>query len=697
MTEEPRTTPVEELSREQAMGELERLATEIAEHDRHYYIADQPVISDTEYDALRSRNGAIEARFADLVRPDSPSFRIGAAPATGFAKVTHAKPMLSLDNAFDEDDVHNFFARVRRFLNLADDDAIDIVGEPKIDGLSVSARYEQGRLVQAATRGDGSVGEDITANLRTIRDLPETLAAPAPDIAEIRGEVFMARRDFAALNQRQEAAGDKLFANPRNAAAGSLRQLDSSITAQRPLHFFAYAAGEIAGDFGDSHWRFLERLKGWGFAVNPLARLCASPGQALAFHQEIFAQRATLDYEIDGVVYKVNRFDWQDRLGMVSRAPRWAIAHKFPAEQAETILNRISIQVGRTGTLTPVAELEPITVGGVVVSRATLHNEDEIKRKDIRVGDRVVVQRAGDVIPQVVSVITTKRPKGSTPYVMPGTCPVCGSHAVREEDEAARRCTGGLICAAQIVERLRHFVSRNAFDIEGFGAKHIEAFWRDGLIRTPADIFHLAERRDDIETREGWGSQSVDNLFKAIAERRRITLERLIYALGIRQVGQATARLLARQYVSFDAWRATMADIAKGDGAGIEARDDLVNIDGIGPSMADDLAAFFNEPHNTDVLDALARDLVVIDFEAPETTGSPIAGKTLVFTGTLKSMARGEAKARAESLGAKVAGSVSKKTDFVVIGGDAGNKANKARDLCVTILSEDEWLDIAGR
>jgi DNA ligase (NAD+) len=687
--------PVEKLTREDAAKELERLAGAIAHHDTRYHQQDAPEISDAEYDALKRRNDLIEARFPALKREDSPNKRVGARAAPGFAKVTHAKPMLSLDNAFDEGGVREFVARIRRFLNLKADDPVELVAEPKIDGLSASLRYEKGRFVQGATRGDGVVGEDITQNLWTLDDVPKTLSGKdAPEVIEIRGEVYMRRDAFQKLNARREAEGEALFANPRNAAAGSVRQLDSTVTASRPLHFFAYSWGEITGPVADSHWHFLERLKRWGFQVNPAAKLCRDIDQALALYEKIGDGRAELPYDIDGVVYKVNRLDWQERLGYVSRAPRWALAHKFAAERAETRLNAIIIQVGRTGTLTPVAELEPITVGGVVVGRATLHNEDEIQRKDIRVGDHVVIQRAGDVIPQVVEVVLAKRPKGSKPFAFPDRCPACGSLAIREPGEVARRCTGGLICPAQAVERLKHFVSRNAFDIEGLGGKHIETFWKDKLIEQPGDIFRLRDHRDAIAGREGWGVQSVAKLVDAIEARRTIRLDRFIYALGIRQVGEATAKLLARNYGSFTAWRDAMTEAQDAESP---AYQDLDNIDGIGPSVAADILGFFAEDHNLKILDDLAKQLTIEDVAAPAAGGSPIAGKSVVFTGTLETMTRGEAKATAESLGAKVAGSVSKKTDIVVVGADAGSKAKKAAELGVTTMSEAEFLSFIGR
>jgi DNA ligase (NAD+) len=685
--------PVEELTREEAEAELKALAAQIAAHDKAYYQEDAPVVSDAEYDALRRRNEAIEARFPDLVREDSPSRRVGAPAACGFAKVVHARPMLSLANAFTDQDLGDFVDGIRRFLRELRDDPripLEMMAEPKIDGLSVSLRYEHDRFVRGATRGDGTTGEDVTTNLLTLADVPEHIDH-GPEILEVRGEVYMTKPDFAALNARQQAAGSKIFANPRNAAAGSLRQLDPGVTAARPLRFFAYAWGEVSEPLTQTHQRFLAWLEAAGFPVNPLARLCRDLDGMLAFFREVAATRAGLPYDIDGVVFKVNRIDWQERLGAVSRAPRWAIALKFEAEKAETILRNIRIQVGRTGTLTPVAELEPVTVGGVVVSRATLHNEDEVRRKKVHVGDTVVVQRAGDVIPQVVSVVLDKRPPGTTEYVFPELCPECGSLAIREEGEVARRCTGGLICPAQAVERLKHFVSRNAFDIEGLGTKHIQAFWKDGLIAGPGDIFRLRDRAGDIRGREGWGGKSVDNLLAAIEQRRTISLDRFIYALGIRQVGQATARLLAKQYGSLSAWRAAMTAAEDPDS---DAYRDLVDIDGIGPAAAADITAFFTEPHNRQVLDDLQSQLKVEDFNAPQASGSPIAGKTLVFTGTLEYMTRSEAKARAESLGAKVAGSVSKKTDYVVVGADAGSKARKASELGVTKLTEREWVDL---
>ena len=687
-----RDVPVSDLTPLEAAAEWETLAREIEAHDKAYHQQDDPEIADAEYDALRRRFDAIEAAFPELKKAGGPSEKVGAPPAGGFKKVPHKIPMLSLGNAFSDGDVVEFVARVRRFLGLDETEPVEIVCEPKIDGLSVSLRYEKGEFVQGATRGDGTTGEDGTKNLKTIADIPITLK-DAPEVMEIRAEVYMTRKDFAKLNRQQEKAEDKVFANPRNVAAGSLRQKDSGITASRPLSMFAYGWGQVSDPVAGTHWDFLERLRGWGFPTNALAELAAGADDCLKFYRDTEEKRARLDYEIDGMVYKVNRLDWQERLGAVSRAPRWAVAHKFPAEKAETVLHEITIQVGRTGTLTPVANLEPVTVGGVVVSRATLHNEDEIARKDVREGDTVVIQRAGDVIPQVVSVVLGKRPRGTKKFRFPKRCPECDSLAIREDGEVAKRCTGGLVCPAQRVERLKHFVSRNAFDIEGLGAKHIVAFLEDGLIETPADIFLLKDHAEEIAERDSWGQQSADNLFKALEDRSQISLDRFIYALGIIQVGQATARLLAKQYGSLKGWRDHM-DAAQDRES--DAYAELTNIDGIGPSVADDLLGFFAENHNREVLDRLAGLLTVEDFQAPDVASSPIAGKTVVFTGTLERLSRAEAKTRAESLGAKVAGSVSKKTDYVVVGADAGSKAKKAKELGVETLSEEEWLKLIG-
>jgi DNA ligase (NAD+) len=703
--------PVEKLTPFEVETELAQLAAEIARHDELYHREDAPEITDGEYDALRRRNEAIEKRFPAFIRADSPSKNIGAAPTAGFSKVRHAVPMLSLGNAFDGDDVRDFFARIRRFLNLAEDEPVEIVAEPKIDGLSISLRYEIGQFVLAATRGDGREGENVTANIATVGEIPAAITG-APNVIEVRGEVYLSHSAFASINAEREKEGEAVFANPRNAAAGSLRQLDASITAKRPLQLFAYAWGEMAVQEAATQWDFLENLKSLGFPVNPLIRVCKNADEAIAYHAEIGALRASLDYDIDGIVYKVNRLDWQERLGFVSRAPRWAIAHKFPAEKAQTVLEAITIQVGRTGALTPVANLQPITVGGVVVSRATLHNADEIARKDIREGDTVIIQRAGDVIPQVVEVVLDKRPVNSKPYAFPDTCPCqLATPAFREAGEAVTRCTGELACPYQQVERLRHFVSRNAFDIDGLGEKQMQAFFDLGWITMPADIFALQERNSERETPlrklEGWGDKSAENLFAAIDARRKIPLDRLIYGLGIRQIGQATARQLARHYGSLAAWIEAMQaaaddrtanpeEIKKPDEVG-EAFAALCDIDGIGFAVADDLVAFFTVAENRAALDALTQRIEVEDTSPPDDSDSTVSGKVVVFTGSLETMTRAEAKATAESLGAKVTGSVSKKTDYVVIGADAGSKAKKAADLGVPVLTEQAWRELIGK
>jgi DNA ligase (NAD+) len=684
---------VEALSAADAAAELEQLAREIAHHDRLYHTLDAPEISDAGYDALRRRNSAIEARFPDLVRADSPSRRVGGATETGFAKQRHLVPMLSLDNAFGPEEFAEFCARARRFLGLAMDAPLVCVGEPKIDGLSINLTYEDGRFLRGATRGDGTEGEDVTANLRTIKSVPVRLRGKAPARIEIRGEVFMTKADFLTLNEAQAAVGQKLFANPRNAAAGSLRQLDASITASRPLSLFAYAMGEASEPVAETHWLYLQRLRDWGFAVNELSRLLPDQDAAAAFQRTMAAERSGLPYDIDGVVYKINDLGLQRRLGFVGRAPRWAIAWKFPAEQATTVLRGIDIQVGRTGALTPVARLEPVNVGGVLVQNATLHNEDEIARKDIHIGDTVVIQRAGDVIPQVVSVVVERRPKGAGAYRFPEVCPVCGSHAVRPPGEAVRRCTGGLTCAAQRVERLIHFVSRQAFDIDGLGEKTIREFYDEGWLQSPADLFKLPAREAEIAAREGWGAVSARNLSRAIEARRIISLARLIYALGIRRIGAANARLLARHYGSFANWRAQMLAATT---VGSEERQTLGSILGIGPAIAEELADFFGESRNVETLDELARELTIEDAAPAETADSEWADKTIVFTGALETMTRPEAKARAEAMGAKVTDSVSKKTDFVVLGTDAGSKARRAAELGVRTLTEMEWRALAG-
>ena len=698
--------PVEALTEKEATRELQWLAAEIARHDALYYQNDAPEISDADYDLLRQRNIAIEARFPDLVLPESPSERVGSAPADAFGKVRHRVPMLSLGNAFDEADVVDFEDRIRRFLRLEPDEAVVFTAEPKIDGLSISLRYEDGVFVEAATRGDGAEGENVTSNVATLHELPERLqGGNVPSSIDIRGEIYLAHEDFARLNAEQEAAGSKVFANPRNAAAGSLRQLDASITASRPLRFFAYAWGEASELPADTQSGVVAAFKEWGLPVNPLTRTCASASELMAYYDDLSEQRASLGYDIDGIVYKVDRLDWQDRLGFVSRAPRWAIAHKFPAEQATTILRDIEIQVGRTGSLTPVAKLEPVTVGGVVVSNATLHNEDEIARKDVRVGDTVRIQRAGDVIPQILGAVEDKRPKDSQPFVFPTICPACGSHAEREIDEktgeadVVRRCTGGLICPAQAKERLKHFVSRNAFDIEGLGAKQIELFFDDGRIMRPADIFTLEERNaraeNPLEKQKGFGKKSVDNLFAAIQARRTIGLDRLIYALGIRHIGETTGRDLARAFGSWESFRG-IVDAAVAGGPESEAYLEIGNIDGIGPSVVDALVAFFGEEQNVRAVDDLVAHLNIEAVQAPVQVESTVSGKTVVFTGTLEKLSRSEAKAQAERLGAKVSGSVSKKTDYLVAGAQAGSKLTKAQELGVTVLSEDDWIAMIG-
>lgn len=773
----------EKLSRRQAAAEHKKLAAEIAHHDALYYQQDAPVISDAEYDALRARLTAIEAQYPDLVGADSPTQRVGAAPVEAFGKVRHEVPMLSLGNSFSNGDVAEFVDRVRRFLALRVDDPLVFTAEPKIDGLSISIRYEGGHLVRAATRGDGIEGEDVTTNIRTVREIPHVLkGAGVPDVIEVRGEIYLGTEDFRQLNEAQAAAGGKVFANPRNAAAGSLRQLDAGITAKRPLRFFAYTWGAVSALPAKTQYDVVRAFAKWGLPVNPRMERCASVEALVAFYDAISLDRAHLGYDIDGVVYKVDRLDYQDRLGFVSRSPRWATAHKFAAEQATTVLHDIEIQVGRTGALTPVAKLQPVTVGGVVVANATLHNEDEIRRKDIRIGDTVVVQRAGDVIPQVVRVVLEQRPAHTKAYKFPHTCPACGSHAARDEGEeggdaeAVRRCTGGLICPAQAKERLRHFVSRLAFDIEGLGRERIELFYDEGLIRAPADIFTLAKRdaKSDgpLAEREGFGEKSIQNLFRAIEARRRIGLERFLFALGIRHVGETTARDLARAFGTYDVFRAQVDHASKarpgpayrrlvtargigpktaetlmqaiaaggrkdlfdddvpasfeGAIAGIKgvrtgvsealaraftdvptfietaraaARempgDDyraFAGLNGIGEVVADSLIDFFSEPHNRTVVKDLLAEIEIQPYVRQATVASAVTDKTVVFTGTLEKMSRNEAKARAERAGAKVAGSVSKKTDYVIAGADAGSKLDKARELGVTVLTEDEWL-----
>jgi DNA ligase (NAD+) len=689
-------TAVDALTEKQAKAEHARLAAEIAEHDRRYYQEDAPTASDAEYDELRRRYAAIEARFPQLRTLESLSQRVGAAPSARFAKVRHAVPMLSLDNAFAEADVVDFVERIRRFLRLPDDQVITFSAEPKIDGLSMSLRYEDGALVTGATRGDGTEGEDVTANVKTLADVPKRLKGKGvPAVCEVRGEIYMTKHAFLALNKRQAEIGGQVFANPRNSAAGSLRQKDPSITASRPLGFFAYAWGEMSKMPADTQSGMIKWFASCGFKTNPLTKMCRSVEELLEFHRAIEAERATLDYDIDGVVYKVDRLDWQERLGFVSRSPRWAIAHKFPAEQATTVVRDIEIQVGRTGFLTPVAKLEAVTVGGVVVQNATLHNADEIARLDVRIGDTVMIQRAGDVIPQVLGVVADKRPRGAKPFEFPKKCP-CPLHTevVREViaggAEGARfHCTGEFACPFQAVEHLKHFVSRRAFDIDGLGEKQIELFYENGWVKEPADIFTLEARDDKIrlEEVEGFGETSVRNLFAAIAARREISLERFIYSLGIRHVGETTAVALSRGYGSWAAFHDACLKLANGDE---ETKQEMDALDQIGDTVIESLRDYFAEGHNRRRVERLAAQVRIRDAEKPR-ADSVIAGKTVVFTGTLEKMTREEAKASAERLGAKVSASVSKKTDYVVAGPGAGSKLTEAKKLGVAVLTEDEW------
>ncbi|HET8613116.1 MAG TPA: NAD-dependent DNA ligase LigA [Sphingomonas sp.] len=694
------------LSESQAAERLTYLASEIARHNRLYHGSDAPEISDAEFDALMRENAALEAAFPHLVRADSPSRQVGAAPSGHLAKVAHARPMLSLDNAFADAEVEEFVARVRRFLALAEGEPVALTAEPKIDGLSCSLRYEKGRLALAATRGDGAIGEDVTANVRTIGDIPETLSGDAPDVFEVRGEVYMSKADFAALNER--LAGERVFANPRNAAAGSLRQKDPAVTAGRPLRFLAHGWGECSALPGDTQCAVMRAIAGLGLPVSDRLVRCEGVEAALAQYRAIEAARADLPFDIDGVVYKVDRLDWQQRLGQVARAPRWAIAHKFPGERAQTMLRAIDIQVGRTGALTPVARLEPVTVGGVVVTNATLHNADEIERLGARPGDRVVVQRAGDVIPQIVEVLT--RDEERPAFVFPKVCPECGSAADREEGEVVWRCTGGLICPAQRVERLIHFASRHAFDIRGLGLVRVEEFFHDGLIASPADIFRLRAKREALVARERLAEVSVDNLLDAIEDKRTIPLDRFLFALGIRHIGEVTARELARRYRSFEGFmamieaalavRAALAPALGETERKFEIRRarELVAAIGtrdIGPEVAEALLDFFAEPHNREVVADLASELAIEDV-VHETLASPVSGKTVVFTGKLETMSRDEAKAQAERLGAKAAGSVSKSTDLVVAGADAGSKLAKARELGIEVIDEAGWAAIVA-
>ncbi|OJY35977.1 MAG: DNA ligase (NAD(+)) LigA [Rhizobiales bacterium 65-9] len=709
----PPEKPVAELTIDEATAEHGPLAAELAEHDRRYHQLDAPTISDAAYDALRRRFVAIEELYPDLKAPGGESDKVGAAPSEKFAKIRHRVPMLSLNNAFSDQDVEDFVKSVRRFLGLAAEAPLTFTAEPKIDGLSCSLRYERGELVAAATRGDGSVGEDVTVNVRTMArragGVPLKLKGDAPEVCEIRGEIYLGHADFAEVNARQRALGEREFANPRNAAAGSLRQLDPTITASRPLRFFAYSWGEMSALPADTQNGVVAAFGAWGLPTNPLSTRCASVAEMLAFYRRIEAERASLGYDIDGVVYKVDRLDLQQRLGFVSRAPRWATAHKFPAERAVTVLQDIEIQVGRTGALTPVAKLKPVTVGGVVVSNATLHNEDFIKGIggdgqpirdgiDLRIGDTVTVQRAGDVIPQVVNVILEKRPPDAAAYVFPTVCPACGNPALREPGEAVRRCTGEFACPNQVVEHLRHFVSRRAFDIEGLGEKQIEFFFNDPdlPVRAPADIFTLAKRDaanlKKLKDKEGFGETSVRNLFAAIEARRTIPLERFIFALGVRHVGETTATILARAYGSWKDFEAACLAIAGGDEA---AREDMDSHDQIGETVVDAVAKYFGADHNRALVDALTKELTILDAEKPQTE-SPVAGKTVVFTGSLERMTRDEAKAMAERLGAKVSGSVSKKTDIVVAGPGAGSKLAKAAEFGVQVMDEDAWLTLVA-
>ncbi|MBX9696776.1 MAG: NAD-dependent DNA ligase LigA [Alphaproteobacteria bacterium] len=691
-------------------SKIDTIAEEIRSHDRQYFECDAPLISDSDYDLLRKRyQTLVELYEKSAGHPYDPlSGVVGFGPARGFQKVSHLKPMLSLDNAFSTQDVDEFLERVRRFLNLSNADPVDIFAEPKIDGLSCALRYERGMLTLAATRGDGLIGENITLNAKTVQDIPHSLnldakEASLDDVLEVRGEIYMCHADFQRLNEERERAGEALFANPRNAAAGSMRQLDATVTAARPLKFYAYGYAIYPKGIKTHHEGF-EKLRAWGFQVSSLARHCLDAKSLADFYFDINTKRFSLPFDMDGVVYKVDRLDYQERLGVVGRAPRFAIAHKFAAEQAETIINDIVIQVGRTGVLTPVAQLAPITVGGVVVSKATLHNQDEILRKDIRRGDRVVIQRAGDVIPQVVRVVDSDRCGRAAPYEFPTLCPSCGSHVERVTGEVARRCVGGLICPAQVSLRIRHFVSKDAFDIEGLGSKIVDAFFQEGLIHNPADIFILEERdrlsKTPLRLREGWGVKSAQNLFNSINKRRVIALSRFIYALGIPQVGERTAKLLATHYGSLENW---WSDMITAKNTSSEAYQNLLSIDGIGESVAHDMIEFFDEPHNLDIIKRLVGDqrqnglIHVENAVLPSVKDSAIAGKTVVFTGKLTQTTRAEAKSRAESLGAKVGSSVSAKTDYVVMGDDAGSKAKDAVRLGIKTLSEAEWIQLLGK
>ncbi|HLM11179.1 MAG TPA: NAD-dependent DNA ligase LigA [Reyranella sp.] len=706
---------VDDLTERQARSEHKRLTEEIARHDKLYHEQDAPEISDADYDKLRQRLKAIEERLPELIDATSPTQQVAPTPTTAFAKVRHGRPMLSLDNAFTDEELQSFLDRLRRALeretDLKPDDEIALACEPKIDGLSISLRYEDGVFTVGATRGDGTTGEDVTANLKTVKDIPHKLKGKFPKAFDVRGEIYMERHAFQAMNKRQEAAGEKTFANPRNAAAGSLRQLDSEITAKRPLRFFAYAWGEAEPRSWKTHSEYLKLLKGWGFRVNPLSQLCRTPEEVRAFYKKMGVERPSLPYDIDGVVYKVDRIDWQERLGFVSRAPRWAVAHKFPAEQARTRLNGILIQVGRTGALTPVAELEPVNVGGVMVARASLHNADEIERLDVRVGDMVVVQRAGDVIPQILGFVPDERPKKTEKFRFPTHCPCpLETKVASEEGGVVRRCSGGLECPFQQVERLRYFVSRNCFDIEGLGGTHIENFHRDGLLKVPGDIFRLPRKIDEIKKREGWGDLSVRNLMAAIEARKTISLDRFINAIGIPLIGEATAKILAQEYGDVDAWldemlkaakeRKKKPDDVKKEKAAAEVGESysrLCNVEQIGVTTADAMCAFFSEGHNVEVIRDLRKQLTVEAVTRRVVAAdAKLKDKVVVFTGELSSMTRDAAKARAEELGAKVTDSVSKKTSLVVVGENAGSKARKATELGVQTLTEEEWVKLAG-
>ncbi len=682
---------IRNITEDEAKKQLEYLAKEIEKADIAYYQNDAPYLDDAAYDKLRRLNDALEAKFPALIRNDSPSKRVGAMVKSEFKKVELSVPMLSLADIFSEEELKDFIMSIKRFLNSSDD--IIFTSEPKMDGLSFSALYVNGIFTRGSTRGDGKIGEDITENLKAIRGFPLFLNKEAPEVFEVRGEVFMSKADFLALNQKNEEEHKKTFANPRNAAAGSLRQLDTRITKERRLSFLVYTWGEVSEIRWKSQVEFLEYVKELGFPVNPYNKVCRNEQELLNSFETLMENRADLPYDIDGIVYKVNDLELQKRLGFLTRTPRWAIAHKFPAEQAITRLNNIRVQVGRTGALTPVADLEPVNVGGVLVSHATLHNEDEIKRKDIRIGDMVIIQRAGDVIPQVVSVLTEKRSTELPEFQFPTVCPECGAHAIREEDEAVRRCTGGLSCPAQAVERLKHFVSREAFNIEGLGDKVIDEFYKEGIIKTPYDIFTLEERNKpadlfsasqslNLENREGWGKKSVSKLFDAINKSKSISLQKFIYALGIRQVGTATAYLIAKHYHTFTAFMSAMVQ---------QDLQLLVSIDGIGPAMAKDIVEFFKEEHNLAVINDLLSVISIEEFEGIANTTSEIFGKTIVFTGTLTTLTRSEAKSKALAFGAKVAGSVSTNTDYVVAGENAGSKLKKAQELGVKVITEEEF------